>query len=167
MPNVLSGPSEGPGGEAGPGETVVQLLNEMFEASNLGIGAEARGEEEGHLRVELTGEDAEAVFGNNGKALDSLQFLTNLMGSRRHGRPVRVFLDAAGYRARREATLNRLAREFADQVRDRQEECELEPLPPHERRIVHRALTDEPGIRTFSEGEEPDRRIVIAPKAEE
>ena len=79
---------------------------------------------------------------------------------------VRLMLDAEGYRARRAATLIERARDLAREVRERNQEAELEPLPAHERRIIHNALIDEPGIMTYSEGDEPDRRIVIAPRPE-
>ena len=117
-----------------------------------------------YLEIDLQGDFAREGFGHFGKRLDSLQFLLNLIISRRVRGDVRILLDCDDYRARRIEALTTLARECAAQVKERQEECELDALPPHERRIIHSALADDPGVRTYSEGEEPDRRTIIAPR---
>lgn len=116
-----------------------------------------------YLEIDLQGDFALEGFGNFGKRLDSLQFLFNLIISRRVRGDVRVLLDCDNYRARRVEALTQLAMDCAAQVKERQEECELDALPPHERRIIHNALSDDPGVRTYSEGEDPDRRTIIAP----
>ncbi len=142
----------------------VEVLQEICRASGLSIDAEARGRHAPYLDVELVGEDVAATLGRHGQSLDALQYLANLIIGRRVGPEVRVILDAGGYRARRAETLTNLARDFAAQVKERQEECELDPLPAHERRIIHNALSDDPDIRTYSEGDDPDRRVIIAPR---
>jgi spoIIIJ-associated protein len=116
-----------------------------------------------YLEIDLVGEFATEGFGNYGRRLDALQFLLNLIIGRRVRGDVRVLFDCDSYRERRVEALTALAAECAAQVKERQEECELDPLPPHERRIIHNALKDDPAIRTYSEGEEPDRRTIIAP----
>lgn len=141
----------------------LEILQEVCRASGLDIAPEPRSRHHPYLDVELVGGDAEISFGR-GPALDALQNLSNLVVSRRIGSDVRLILDVAGYRARRAANLRTLALEFADQVKQRQEECELDPLPAHERRIIHHALMDDPAIRTYSEGDDPDRRVIIAPR---
>lgn len=146
-------------------QEVQRVLAEMCEASGLEMTAEVRGCHGSYVDVELVGPDAAVTFGSSGRALDSLQYLANLLIARRAGPDVRVLLDVAGYRARREQVLIQLARDFAAEVKARQEECEIDPpMPPHERRIIHKALQDDPGVRTYSEGEEPERRVVIAPR---
>lgn len=115
-----------------------------------------------YLELDLTGNFAAEGFGNHGKRLDALQFLLNLIVNRQV-RDVRLLFDCDNYRERRVEALTALAHECAAQVKERQEECELDPLPPHERRIIHNALKDDATIRTYSEGEDPDRRTIIAP----
>jgi spoIIIJ-associated protein len=141
----------------------LEILRGVFEAGGLDIQAEARARHSPYLDVELTGRDALETFGRHGSSLDALQYLANLAINRRVGPEIRVILDANSYRRRRADTLENLARQYANQVKERQEECELDPLPAHERRIIHNALLDDPGVRTYSEGDEPDRRVVIAP----
>jgi spoIIIJ-associated protein len=140
------------------------VLEEMCAASALDLTPVARGEHGAYLEVDLAGSDAEVTFGSRGKSLDALQYLANMILARRVGPDVRVILDAGGYRERRTQVLTDLAVKCANEVRTRQEECELDPLPAHERRIVHTALKDETDIVTYSEGEEPDRHVVIAPR---
>lgn len=149
-----------------PGIREVQgVLQEFCEASGLDISAQITGRHGSYVDAELTGPDAAATFGASGRVLDSLQYLVNLVLARRIGPDVRLLLDVDNYRARREEVLIQMALDFASQVRERQEECEVDPpLPPHERRIMHKALQDDPGVRTYSEGEEPERRVIIAPR---
>jgi len=141
----------------------LDVLRGIFDAAHLDIQAEARGRHTPYLDVELTGVDALDTFGRHGSSLDALQYLANLVVGRRVGPDIRLILDANSYRQRRAETLENLARQFANQVKDRQEECELDPLPAHERRIIHNALLDDHQVRTYSEGDEPDRRVIIAP----
>jgi len=145
-------------------EEALRVMRELCEASGLQMNAELRARHAPYLDVELTGPDAPATFGRHGQPLDALQYLANLIIARRVAGEVRVILDAGGYRARRADTLTRLAREYAAEVKARQEECELDPLPAHERRIIHNALLDDPDVRTYSEGDDPDRRVIIAPR---
>lgn len=145
-------------------QEAVAVIGELCTASGLDLRPVVRGVHAPYMDVELVGDDAAESFGSHGRALDALQFLLNLIVGRRANGEVRIVLDAGGYRARREHVLCQLAVECAEQVKQRQEECELDPLPPHERRIVHNALKNDPGVRTYSEGDEPDRHIVIAPR---
>jgi spoIIIJ-associated protein len=141
-----------------------EIMEEICAASGLEMRPMARREHPPYLDVELIGSDVEATFGRMGRALDALQYLANLIIGRRVGGEIRVALDACNYRERRAVVLQQLALDCAAQVKARQEECELDPLPPHERRIIHNALADDPEVRTYSEGEEPERRVVIAPR---
>jgi len=142
----------------------VESIRELCEVSGLDMRPEVRGVEGSYLKIELIGEDAERIFGEHGRMLDALQFVANLIISRKLGPGVRVLLDAGGYRERRLKMLTDLAREYAAEVKARGEECEIDSLPPHERRIIHKLLSEDPDVMTYSEGEEPDRRIIIAPR---
>lgn len=140
-----------------------QVVADACEATGADMRAVVKGLKPPYLEIDLVGQFASEGFGNSGRRLDSLQFLLNLIVNHRYRSDVRILLDCDDFRARREEALTTLALECAAQVKERQEECELDPLPPHERRIIHNALKDDPTIRTYSEGEEPDRRTIIAP----
>ncbi len=140
------------------------FLEDLCVSSGMALRPVVRAARAPYLNVELIGEDAGATFGRLGPSLDALQFLVNLIISRRVGSDVRVALDADDYRERRAESLRGRATELANEVKARNEEAELEPLPAHERRIIHAALADDPLISTYSEGDEPDRRVVIAPR---
>lgn len=142
------------------------FIKELCAASGLGAEAVVRSAQKPYLQIEIVGENVRQTWGRQGQTLDALQFLCNTVLAHRISSDVRLMLDAEGYRARRAATLIERARELAREVRERNQEAELEPLPAHERRIIHNALLDEPGITTYSEGDEPGRHIVIAPRAE-
>ena len=117
-----------------------------------------------YMHVALVGSDVAATWGRMGQSLDALQMLANMILSRQVGSDVRLMLDADNYRERRADTLRGIAQEYAREVKERNEEAEMEPLPAHERRIIHSALVDDPDIETYSEGDEPHRRIVISPR---
>lgn len=145
-------------------QAALDILTEICEKTGLALQPVAREIQGQYVHIELVGDDAVSSFGRNGKSLDALQYLANLIVGRRVGGDVRVLLDAANYRKRREESLVSLAMEYADLVKERQEECELDALPAHERRIIHNALAEVEGIRTYSEGDDPDRRVIIAPQ---
>ncbi len=113
----------------------------------------------------LTGDDLGSVIGRHGQTIDGLQYLANAISHRAHGeerRPVTV--DAAGYRARRAATLESLARRSAEQAAATGRRVELEPMTAVERKVVHEALKDDPEVETTSEGTEPNRFVVVLPR---
>lgn len=119
-------------------------------------------EKENELRIELSGSDMGILIGYRGETLDSLQYLTSLVVNKGHNFDYkRVIIDTENYREKREETLKRLAKRIADKVRNSGRMIKLEPMNPYERRIIHSALQDESDIETFSEGEEPFRRVVV------
>ena len=116
------------------------------------------------LRVDITkiGEDDKGIIiGKRGKNLDEIQFLLNLMVNKGKQNYVRVIFNVEDYRAKREDTLKRLAVKMADKCRYYKHKVRLEPMNPYERRIIHSTLQDEKDIITYSEGEEPYRKVVI------
>ncbi len=117
-----------------------------------------------YLHIEMVGDDMQSTWGRLGASLDGLQMIANTIISRHVRADVRVILDAGGYRARRIENLKARALEVANAVKEHNQEAEMEPLPPHERRIIHTILMEDPDIRTYSEGDEPNRRIVISPR---
>ena len=117
------------------------------------------------LVATLVGADLGVLIGRHGQTIDALQYLANAIGHRSHGedRP-RVVVDAAGYRARRAATLETVARRAAEQAAATGRRVELEPMTAVERRIVHELLKDDPEVETSSEGSEPTRFVVVFPR---
>ena len=111
--------------------------------------------------LDIQGEDLGILIGRRGKTLFSLQYLVNLILSKRLRSRVKVFVDVEGYRLRRQASLKALALRMADQVRANRRGITLEAMPPHERRIVHLALQDNPYVVTESIGEGDDRKVNI------
>ena len=104
----------------------------------------------------------ELIIGYRGETLDSLQYLISLVVNKDHDIPYkRVVLDTENYRAKREETLKRLADKIAYKVKKTGRPFKLEPMNPYERRIIHSALQDDASISTYSEGEEPYRKIVV------
>ena len=113
-------------------------------------------------QVVLEGEDLGALIGHRGETLDAIQQLTGYAVNRGRGRRARIHVDAEGYRARREESLNRLARKTAGKVVKYRRNITLEAMNAYERHVIHTALQDYPGVTTFSTGTEPNRRTVVA-----
>ena len=140
------------------------FLMDVFEKMNLTVGVEVEEKEEIVL-FDLKGNDLGILIGRHGQTLDALQYLTNLAANKNAGEGrIRIVLDVEDYRKRREETLVRLAQRLANKVKRRNQRIVLEPMSRHERKIIHMALQDDPQIVTYSEGEEPYRKIVIAAK---
>lgn len=116
------------------------------------------------LVLNLRGSRMGILIGRRGQTLDALQYLTNLVVNKDSERRVRVVIDAEEYRKRREQTLQRLALRLAEQVKRKGKSITLEPMNPHERRIIHTVLQNNPYVFTVSEGEEPYRKVVISAK---
>ena len=137
---------------------------DVFAKMNLTVAIEVEEKEEVVL-FDLKGNDLGILIGRHGQTLDALQYLTNLAANKNAGEGrKRIVLDVEEYRKRREETLVRLAHRLANKVKRRNQRIVLEPMSRHERKIIHMALQDDPQIATYSEGEEPYRKIVIAAK---
>lgn len=143
---------------------VRELLELTIAAS--GVPATVRIDETGEqLVATLVGPDLGVLIGRHGQTIDALQYLANAIGHRAHGDDrLRVVVDAAGYRARRYATLATVARRAAEQAAATGHRVELEPMTAVERRIVHELLKDDPEVETSSEGTEPTRFVVVLPR---
>lgn len=104
------------------------------------------------------------VIGRRGQTLDSVQYLANLVVNKNRDGYLKVFIDTENYRQKREETLIRLANKMAGKVRKIGKTLILEPMNPYERRIIHATLQGNPFVQTYSEGEEPYRKVAITPK---
>jgi len=112
-------------------------------------------------QVVLEGEDMGALIGRRGETLDAIQQLTGYAVNKGRGKRVRIHVDAEGYRARREESLQRLARKTAGKVVKYRRNVTLEAMNAYERHVIHAALQDYPGVSTYSTGTEPNRRTVV------
>jgi len=123
--------------------------------------------ETGILTVNMEGEDMGVLIGKRGQTLDSLQYLVSLVVNKDVDGYIHVKADTENYRERRKKTLENLAKNIAFKVKRTRQPVALEPMNPYERRIIHSALQDEKFITTYSEGEEPYRKVVVALKKDE
>jgi spoIIIJ-associated protein len=132
----------------------------------MGVGAQVDVHEtEDEVLVTCTGGDLGLLIGKHGQTIDAIQYLVNAVVWRGRGDERKaVVVDAAGYRARREATLSALAQRSAEQAVSSAGSVELEPMTAVERKVVHLCLKDFPGVATRSEGTEPNRFVVIDPE---
>ena len=141
----------------------MEFLDTVFKKFGLDVTIRpVEGEE--FITLDLVGKDLGILIGRRGETLDALQYLTNLTVSRHFEDRSKFILDVEGYRAKREETLERLARKLAERVKESGKNISLEPMSPYERRIIHTVLQSDDQVRTFSEGEEPYRKVVIAKK---
>jgi spoIIIJ-associated protein len=148
-------------GEAG----VARALLERSLAA-LGVpGTVSISENDDEVTATVSGRDLGVLIGRHGQMIDALQYLANAIAHRAVGEERRrIVIDAAGYRARRTATLESLARRSAEQASATGRRVELEPMSSVERRILHEALKDDPEVETESEGSEPHRFVVVIPR---
>ncbi|KJS86951.1 MAG: DNA-binding protein [Peptococcaceae bacterium BICA1-8] len=116
------------------------------------------------ITFNLSGDDLGILIGRRGDTLDSLQFLTNLAVNKNNLQRKKIIIDVEDYRNRREETLINLANRLSEKVKRTGRKVILEPMNPHERRIIHVTLQDNIYISTYSEGDEPYRKVVIIPK---
>ena len=131
--------------------------------NSMRVQAEIRIKEENDIiHIDLTGPKMGIIIGYRGETLDALQYLTSLVVNKDHNLHYKkVVLDTENYRKKREETLIRVAEKTAYKVKKIRRPYKLEPMNPYERRIIHSALQDNEYVYTFSEGEEPHRRVVV------
>lgn len=137
-----------------------KFLEGIFKSMDLQVTMERR-IADGTVVFDLHGEDLGILIGKHGQTLDSLQYLTNLVANKDSHERTRFAIDIENYRQRRVETLIVLAKKLASQVKRTSEKVVLEPMTPHERKIIHMALQDDRRVTTNSEGEEPHRYVVI------
>jgi len=148
------------GGQAGEARSLVARI---VEAIGVDADVVARDEPEA-IVVTCSGPDVGLLIGRHGQTIDAVQYLLNVIAYRAYGDDKRdVVVDAAGYRARRQATLESLADRVAERVLESGEPEELEPMTAVERKVVHLRLKEVAGIGTTSEGTEPNRYVVVVP----
>ncbi|MCK4260491.1 MAG: protein jag [Halanaerobiales bacterium] len=144
-------------------DRAIQFLENVMKKMGMEVKVELVGDSEAQdqIKLNLVGENLGILIGHRGNTLDSLQYLASLVANKDGEKYVRIVLDAEGYRQRRKDTLFQLAQRLAEKARATRRKVVLEPMPPHERRIIHLALQEEKNIKTYSEGREPYRKVII------
>lgn len=148
--------------EIEPAELLEELLEEVVDG--LGLDAEIEIEErDGVLEGRVVGDDVGLFIGRRGQTIDAVQHLAQRIVFPDGPSSVRVSIDADGYRQRRAEILQAEADDAAEQALRSGRAVELAPMPPSERRIVHEHLRDHAAVETHSEGDEPDRFLIVSP----
>ncbi len=139
-----------------------EFINGVLERMGLKSRAQVK-DENGTIRIEIAGEDSNAAIGYRGEALDAFQYLALTFLNERKGDFKKVVVDCEGYREKRAQMLTELALRLAEKATRLRRKIALEPMNPFERRVIHSALADSEIAHTESEGEEPNRYVVITP----
>ena len=137
------------------------FLKELTHLMGVEVDVAVGNDAEGNVFVKMTGDTLGILIGRRGETLDALQYLTSLKINRGQEGYTRVTLDTENYRAKREDTLIRLANRMANRAVKTGRKVSLEPMNPYERRIIHSALQANEAVDTHSEGDEPNRHVVI------
>jgi spoIIIJ-associated protein len=145
-----------------PVDRVEVLLEEIVDALDLDAEVEVTetGEE---IAARVEGDELGLLIGRRGQTIDAVQLVCYRVAFRGRGERKRVSVDAASYRERRRETIERQADRAAERALEGGKEIEIEPMSASERKLVHDHLKDRSGVETFSEGEEPERCVIVAP----
>ena len=145
----------------------VKFLTDVFKAMKLEAVVNVEFDAaENELSIDVKAEDMGVLIGKRGQTLDSLQYIVSLAINKDSNEYVKVKLDSENYRIRRKETLENLAKNIASKVKRTGRQVSLEPMNSFERRIIHSALQGDPDCETFSEGNDPYRKVVVKPKNE-
>ncbi|TCT12245.1 spoIIIJ-associated protein [Natranaerovirga pectinivora] len=144
---------------------VTNFLENVFSKMNLVVDINIKySEKDALMDIDLKGPNMGVLIGKRGQTLDSIQYLTSLVLNKESNTFIKVKLDTENYRVRRKETLENLAKNIALKVKKTNRKVSLEPMNPYERRIIHSALQNDKFVVTHSEGEEPYRKVIVAPK---
>jgi spoIIIJ-associated protein len=151
-----------------PAERVRAIIERVLDELDLEAEVEVEEDDE-EIRAEVEGDDEELglLIGRRGQTIDALQLICYRAAYRGRQDRKRVTVDAAGYRRRRAETLERIAEQAAERATRTGRPVDLEPMSSNERRVVHHHLAERAGIETYSEGDEPERFVVVAPLVSE
>lgn len=145
-------------------EEAEQFLQDVARTMGMSVSIERKLTKEGALLSVSGGGDLGMLIGRRGGTLDALQYLVNIVANRYSNSHLRIVLDAEDFRERRRKTLEELSDRLAGRVIRTRKEVVLEPMTSHERKVIHSQLQNHPKVKTFSKGDEPNRRVVIALK---
>jgi spoIIIJ-associated protein len=143
-------------------EEAAKVLREILE--RMKIEAEVSAFSDGEkIILDAHGCESGLVIGKKGATLDSLQYLVSKIIFKKPGQSGNIIVDAEGYRGRREDSLTEMAKKIAEKVIKSGKPIPIEPMTPQDRKIIHKTLSEYPGVKTLSEGEGNSRRVVIFP----
>lgn len=145
-------------------EEAEKFISDVAKAMDLEVKLSWQESKEGLLLSIACDGDLGMIIGRRGQTLDALQYLVTIVANRYSDNHIRIVLDAENFRERRRKTLEELSDRLAGRVIRTRTEVVLEPMVPHERKVIHSQLQGHPKVRTFSKGDEPNRRVVIALK---
>ena len=148
-------------GEDTPAGRAQRFLMDVTERMGVKVDVYVNDSEPDSLSIHMIGDTLGILIGRRGETLDALQYLTSLQVNKGREGYIRVTLDTENYRSKREDSLRRLAQRMANRAVKTGRKVVLEPMNPYERRVLHTALQNHPSVTTHSEGEEPNRRVVI------
>ncbi|MDR0267902.1 RNA-binding cell elongation regulator Jag/EloR [Paenibacillus sp.] len=146
-----------------PYEEAVQFIKDVGKSMGLDVTVDVQRAKD-ITTLHILGPDLGLIIGRRGQTLDALQYLANIVANRYSDSFIRIVLDAENFRERRKKTLEDLADRLASRVIRSRKEVVLEPMSSQERKVIHSRLQDHPQVKTYSKGEEPNRRIVITLK---
>lgn len=153
--------------KSGPAEVAADYLKQVLTQMGIpAVGIEITEQENGAL-LTLAGDDIGFIIGHRGETLDSLQYLSGLVANHVEDSYYRITLDIGNYREKRKETLEMLGKKMAAKALKTQRNCSLEPMNPYERRIIHTAVQEVEGVKSWSEGEDLARHVVIGPEGGE
>jgi spoIIIJ-associated protein len=139
-----------------------KFLDDIFRAMQISARCEVNYDKDNSIiEINIDGDEMGVLIGKRGQTLDSLQYLVSLVVNKSSENYIKVKLDTENYRERRKETLENLAKNIAFKVKRTRKPVALEPMNPYERRIIHSALQNDKFVETYSEGEEPYRKVVI------
>lgn len=141
---------------------ITEFLTGLLEHMDSPAQVQVTETEKGRYSVVLEGQKLGQLIGRRGETLDAIQQLTNYAVNSGREKRIRVHVDAENYRAKREQSLESLARKVAGKVTKYRRSVTLEPMNAYERHVIHAALQDVPGVNTYSIGTEPNRRVVVS-----
>lgn len=144
-----------------------RFLTEVTRLMQVSVAVDVQHDPDGNLFVQMVGDTLGILIGRRGETLDALQYLTSLQVNKGRDEYIRVTLDTENYRAKREDSLRRLAARMAVRAYKTGRKVAMEPMNPYERRILHASLQNHPHVVTHSEGEEPNRHVVITLKSDD
>ncbi|MGI6537449.1 MAG: RNA-binding cell elongation regulator Jag/EloR [Caldicoprobacterales bacterium] len=145
------------------GDIARDFLTTLFQKMNLEASVDVT-ETDDTISVQVEGPNMGILIGHRGETLDAVQYLTSLVVNKDSDNYKKVIIDTENYRSKREETLRKLAKRLAHKVAKTKRKIVLEPMNPFERRVIHSTLQKDPKVTTYSEGEEPYRKVIITLK---
>jgi spoIIIJ-associated protein len=141
-----------------------KVVEDLLQRMQIDYTIEKVESENGVTRINIIGQDMGLLIGRKGETLNALQFIAGLMINRKREKKIRIVLDVEDYRKKREQSLESLAMRLSEKVKQSQKNVIMRPMSSQERRIVHTILQEDSQVVTYSIGEEPNRKVVIALK---